>query len=97
MVVAAYRTSNGGGLILLAVVIVLFILIPLAWMVVLHHLGAPLDDTVERRGLAGWLDRRRKQAAAQAYEVQSARDYTRRIGGRWPTRPPKTRGGGRFR
>ncbi len=97
MVVAAYRTPNGGGLILLAVVIVLFILIPLAWMVVLHHLGAPLDDTVERRGIVGWMDRRRKHAAAQAYQGQSAREYTRRAGGHWPTPPPKRRGGGRFR
>lgn len=97
MIVAAYGTSTGGRLILLTVVIVLFVLIPLAWMVVLHHLGAPVDDTSERHGLAGWMDRRRKRAAAQAYQVQSARDYTRRTGGRWPTPPPKKRGSGRFR
>lgn len=95
--VAASGRSAAGGLILLAVVVIVFVLIPLAWMMVLQYLGAPLDDMVERRGLAGWMERRQKQAAAQAYEVQRARDYARRIGGRWPTPPPKRRGGGRFR
>lgn len=91
--IAVFAISGSGALVLLVAIIVLFVLIPLAGKALLNQLGAPMDDAVERRGLAGWMDQRRKRAAAQSYEGLSAKADTQRTGGRWPT-PSQRRGRG---